>query len=190
MDGGLAGLFATDLAGQMWERNSSVWLRFPFTNPEGVLHDQLLLNVSYNDGFVAWLNDVEIARRNAPETIEWNSTATAQRTTGQSAVFETIDISPHLGLLRPGLNVLALHGLNRQVRDSNFLMQVELTARQGIARANSIGLLFSEFPSAGTAPFWCKLVNAGSTPLALDGYDLRDARGLVLPLDKHVLDPG
>lgn len=188
--GGLEGLFATDLTDSMWGRNSSVWLRLPFAKSAGVLYDQLLLRLRYNDGVVAWLNGVEVARRNAPDTIEWDSAATAGRTPGESAVPEAIDLSAQIGLLRPGLNVLALQGLNRAVEDDTFLAQTEMVARRGAIPSDAPGLVFSEFPAADASPFWCELRNAGSAPIALSGYRLIASRSGIVPLANRVLDPG
>ena len=188
--GGLEGLFATDLADSMWGRNSSVWLRLPFAKPAGVYYDQLLLRLRYNDGVVAWLNGVEVVRRNAPDTIEGDAAATAERTPGQSAVPETIDLAAHVGLLRPGFNVLALQGLNRAVDDDTFLAQTEIVARRGAILADAPGLVFSEVPAAEASPFWCELRNAGADPIALSGYRLSGSRSGVVSLANRVLDPG
>jgi hypothetical protein len=188
--GGLRGLFVTDLAAPLWTRNSSVWLRLPFTRAAGVYHDQLLLRARYNDGFVAWLNGVEVVRRNAPAALAWDSAATDERTPGQSAVPEVIDLSAYAGLVRPGANLLAVQGLNRAPDNHNFLLQLELNARRGVPAAEATGLVFSELPAAGTAPFWCELVNAGSSPVALADHRLRDAQGRDFPLGNRALEPG
>ena len=188
--GGLRGLFATDLALPMWKVNGSAWLRFPFNQVAGVSHDQLLLRVRYNDGFVAWLNGVEVVRRNAPAALSWDAAATDERTPGQSTVPELIDLSAHLGLLRPGANLFAVQALNRVPDNDNLLLQVELTARRGTPSFEASGLAFSELPAAGTAPFWCELVNAGSSSLALADYRLRDAQGRDFPLGAGALESG
>ena len=49
--------------------------------------------MKYNDGFIAYLNGTEIARRNAVST-NWNATAASPRTDGASSVFEEINITP------------------------------------------------------------------------------------------------
>ena len=55
----------------------SLWTRIDFEVPEAPQLDALLLRMKYNDGFVAYVNGQEIARRSAPHTPGWNSTATA-----------------------------------------------------------------------------------------------------------------
>ncbi|PYI82054.1 MAG: hypothetical protein DME26_18720, partial [Verrucomicrobia bacterium] len=68
----------TDVRVNMRGVNSSAYLRIPFAvvNPADVA--QLTLRLRYDDGLVAWLNGQEIARKNAPATVAWNSTSTAR----------------------------------------------------------------------------------------------------------------
>jgi hypothetical protein len=108
---------------------SSAFLRFSF-NPESVSSfRRLLLNIRADDGYVAWLNGVEIARRNAPATPLWNSAATAA---GDGLTVESIDVSDHVGLLVAGTrNTLAIQGLNVTPGDADFLVLPELVAGTG-----------------------------------------------------------
>ena len=48
--------------------------------------------MKYNDGFIAYLNGTEVARRNAISTA-WNADATSPRSDAASSVFEEINIS-------------------------------------------------------------------------------------------------
>src|SRR5262249_16483967 len=77
-------------------------------------------------GFVAWLNGVEVARRNAPATPQWNSTATTSRLSSNVVVYEDIDLTSYLHLLQAGPNVLAIQGLNASAADTHFLLLAEL----------------------------------------------------------------
>ena len=72
------------------------------------------------------LNGVEVARSNAPAALSYNSTATANRLQGQAIRPQDIDLRPHLGLLRNGQNVLAIHALNDAAASSDFLLVPEL----------------------------------------------------------------
>jgi hypothetical protein len=56
----------TDVASQMKNVNSTAYLRLPFNAPDPACISQLKLRMKYDDGFVAYLNGVEVARRNAP----------------------------------------------------------------------------------------------------------------------------
>ena len=66
---GIADCFRTDIETAMKGVNPSVFLRIPFNvaNPADI--QTLKLKMKYNDGFVAYLNGNEIARRNTPTTI-------------------------------------------------------------------------------------------------------------------------
>ena len=57
----------------------SAYVRIPFTVAGAGGLESLSLSMRYNDGFVAYLNGVEFARRNAPASPAWNSVATGSR---------------------------------------------------------------------------------------------------------------
>lgn len=90
----LGGLIRTDLTGSMQGHNATLLVRIPFGIPveEMPALDRLTLRVKYDDGFVAYLNGVEIARRNAPATLFWNSVATAEHSLPGALQFEEIVI--------------------------------------------------------------------------------------------------
>ena len=74
-------LLGTDLETAMAGVNSSLRARWTFDVDSPALGDDLVLTVQYDDGFVATLGGMEIARRNAPEGVPaWDATATASRT--------------------------------------------------------------------------------------------------------------
>ncbi len=87
--------------------------------------------MKYDDGFVAYLNGVEVARRNSPGTTgtppAWNAAATAEHIPNDAAVFEDIDISSFKSCLDAG-NLLAIQGLNLSAGDADFLVLPELVA--------------------------------------------------------------
>ncbi len=126
--GGGGGFVRTDLQPVMHGINPGAWFRVPFQVADPAAFSSLQLSMRYNDGFVAWLNGAEIARRNAPAAPVWNSTATASRTTEQSVAAEDINVTAQLPSLIAGTNVLAVHGLNSGASDGSFLMLPEITA--------------------------------------------------------------
>jgi len=85
-----------------------------------------MLKMKYDDGFVAYLNGREIARGNAPASLNWRSTAAGSRDDGAAAQWEPFDISAFRRLFRQGANVLAIHGLNRSADSSDALWLPEL----------------------------------------------------------------
>ena len=118
----------TDLVSQMYQRQSSCYARILFNNVVENMSqfDVLTLNMRYDDGFVAYLNGVEVARSNAPVSPEWNAAATQQNPDAAAVNLEAFDISSHLNLLSAGQNTLAIHGLNTSPDDGDFLLSSEL----------------------------------------------------------------
>jgi hypothetical protein len=118
----------TDVEALMHGVNSSAYLRTDFSWNIADAVDRLFLDVAYNDGFVAYLNGVEVAARNEPGSVDWNSAASTSRTPLESVVDESIDISAHRNQLIDGQNILAIQGLNSAIDDADFLLAPKLTA--------------------------------------------------------------
>jgi hypothetical protein len=111
----------------MYAVNTSCYIRIPFEldkNPDDL--DFMNLNIKYDDGFVVYLNGIEVARRSFSGTPIWNSSASADHDDSLAVVFENVDISPSLEHLQSGTNILAIHGLNSQPTSSDFLISLEL----------------------------------------------------------------
>jgi hypothetical protein len=127
----LAGGFAgSDIQQKMLNNNASLWTRIKFELADGEvdLFDTLTLRMRYEDGFVAYLNGVEVARSNFEGPAQWNSSATVNRQNGLAMEFVSFDISGAISLLRQGTNVLAIHALNDKAGDGDFLILPELIA--------------------------------------------------------------
>ena len=124
--GDAGSLVQTNIEAQMRHVNASVYLRqeFAVANPAALA--QLVLRISYSDGFVAYFNGTEVARRNAPASLAHDSAATAARALNDTVTPESIDLSSYTGLLLPGTNVLAIQGLNDAVGDDRFLLLPEI----------------------------------------------------------------
>ena len=118
-----------DLEQQMYSRYNTCYIRIPFVF-EGESENlvSLTLKVRYDDGFLAYLNGVEVARRNFSGTPTWNSSASANHSDSEAVNFEQIDISSQINLLNSGDNILAIHGLNESITSSDFLISTELAA--------------------------------------------------------------
>jgi hypothetical protein len=156
--GGYSALFETDVLGALYQKNSSLWLRIPFQNPSAAGYDQLLLQARCADGFVAFLNGTEVVRRNAPQPLSWNSTATVDRLDADGLNLESFDLSPFLPSLVAGKNVLAVQALGSSATNSAFLFAAELSARP--ATANPVtNVVFSEIAGSGSAPFFLEMLN-------------------------------
>ena len=126
---GLTPLIGLDLEGSMHGVNSSAYLRSEFEVADPTSLVQLILQMKYDDGFIAYLNGQEIARQNVTGAAAWNLAADQPRPDEGATEFQDIDVSQHLPLLVPGTNVLAIHGLNASVADDDFLILPRLIDR-------------------------------------------------------------
>ena len=133
---GLRPLIATDVESSMLNRSGSAYIRMPFVVTNPAVFTTLTLKVKYDDGFVAYLNGTEVARRNAPATPQWNSIATASRPTVSALIYESIDLTSWLSLLRGGTNMLAFQGLNDALSGTDFLLLAELVENKPLGLTN------------------------------------------------------
>lgn len=121
--------FLTDIEESIYDVSSSVYLRMPFNVTDGGLVTGLTLRMQYDDGYVVYINGQEVASRNAPDLINWESQATSAHRDRNAKVPEDafVDILQYPGLIQSGRNVLAIHALNDKVDSSDFLMIPEMT---------------------------------------------------------------
>ena len=121
----------------------SLYMRRQINIPDVSIIDNLLLDIDYDDGFILYLNGVEVARSsNVTATLPaWNATAT-----DHEAVMYTGG-SPTRFVLKPsmlvnGINTVAVHVLNQS------LTSTDLSARVFIhARLRSESILYHTTPS-------------------------------------------
>jgi hypothetical protein len=146
-----------DVRDEMHNSRNGVYARVPFVMSDPDELATLTLRMRYDDGFIAYLNGVEIARANAPAAPTWNSNATSLHDDTLAVEFESFDVSTHVGRLIRGTNILAIHGLNESSTSSDFLIEPELLgsvpangeaiiidrATHIIARAHSGGAVWS-----------------------------------------------
>ena len=190
-----AGGVATDLEAAMRGVNGSVLTRTSFTLAGGPPACPVL-EVGSDDGFVAWLNGVEVARRNAPADL----TPTAVATAAESAVTR-VSLSPFAWVFRE-TNVLAIHGLNRSADDADFRLEASIS---GEVTGPVVGFLDVPTPGAvngaavrATGPViseihcdppdsksvfaeFVELYNPLPAPVDLSGWSLTGAVTLVFP---------
>lgn len=121
-----AELIQSEVETALFSRSASMYLRVPITVEQVHAWPHLALWMRYDDGFVAFLNGVEMARANAPERIAWDSSAVTNRSRGAAITAERFDLSGFAHLLHPGVNVLAIQALNDAADSPEFLLQAEL----------------------------------------------------------------
>jgi len=128
---------------------TSIYARSEFTLVDPSALSDLSLRIRYDDGFIAYLNGTEIARRNAPETVAWNSAATNSHPADEANFpFEIISVTAAIDHLHAGDNVLAIHGLNigspnsgnTGSSDSDMLIQADLVGSRLSDGSNNIVL--------------------------------------------------
>ncbi len=114
------------------ELTHSVYTRARFTIDDLSTVENLFLGVDYDDGYVAWINGVEVHRSpwmpsGAPE---WNTAATSHESSnGTTPNYRPIQeiTSAALPALRDGENVLAIGVWNNQVNSSDLVLVPLLT---------------------------------------------------------------
>ena len=200
---GYQDFLSIDLRDQMYATNATCYIRIPFTLEADELNNltEMTLKVRYDDGFVAYLNGVEIARRNFDGTPAWDSHASSSHSDSAAVVFEDIDVSEFVSDLRQGDNLLAIHGLNTSTTSSDMLISAEvdgvITVTQTIddsQLANSLALLdglrITEImynATAGNNFDYIELKNIGQTNLELNGVRLSD--GIDFTFGQMTLEP-
>ncbi len=120
-------LIGTDVGDRLEHSDQSTFIRIGFEVAALDPIVSLRLKMRYDDGFVAYLNGVEIARRNAPDSPAWSSAATSDH---EAEAYETCEVGDAARrALRAGANVLAIQGLNSDnLSSSDFLILPQLEA--------------------------------------------------------------
>ena len=131
----------------------SVFIRKTFVVSDPAAISRLTLAVDYDDGFVAYVNGTEVARRNMPAgPVSYDTGASGNHeasrgggggTTGDIAQErEFIEIDRNL--LVAGTNVIAISGHNISITSSDFTLRPELYANVTLVRGP-----FLQMPDAG-----------------------------------------
>ena len=128
----------TDLIGlnvetQMYKIRNSIYIRVPFNVPDLASIGVAILRMRYEDGFVAYLNGIEVARKNAPTTtLKFDSKAPSRRPEADAVKYEDYPLTNYASAFRTGTNVLAIHGLNDSstTTSADFLCFPEIETRK------------------------------------------------------------
>lgn len=110
----------------MEDNYTGIYLRHKFTIPEDEEIPSLLkLGHFLDDGCVAWINGIEVARINVADgEVPFDQTALRGREAGWQDVF----LENPQRFLRAGENVIAVHALNSSIGSGDFSVDVELFA--------------------------------------------------------------
>jgi hypothetical protein len=192
---GYQDFLSIDLQEQMYATNATCYIRIPFNvgADDLTMLTELTLKIRYDDGFVAYLNGIEVARRNFNGTPAWNSRSSSSHSDSAAVVFEDIDISEFISNLKLGDNILAIHGMNTSRTSSDLLISIELDgiitmAADDYPYANALALLdglrvteLMYHASAGSELDYIELQNISDTTLNLTGVRLSDGINFVFP---------
>jgi hypothetical protein len=190
-----------DLGAEMYQVNTSCYVRIPFSVDVDLNSiTELILKIRYDDGFIAYLNGVELARRNFTTTPAWNSNASASHSDSEAIVFENIDVSEFISNLKQGDNILAIQGMNRSLTSSDMLISAELDATIATSPDDYpfddvldllYGLRITELmyhASIGSNFDYIELQNIGQTTLNLNGVNF--SKGIDFTFPEMVLEAG
>ncbi|MBN1675890.1 MAG: chitobiase/beta-hexosaminidase C-terminal domain-containing protein [Kiritimatiellae bacterium] len=111
---------------------STVFLRKSFVVSDLAPEDRLRLSVDYDDGFIVWINGIEVLRRNV--TVENPAFDSLAADNYESTTYEDFDLAlPAADLLQVGDNVLAVQVFNRTVDSSDCKIDAELVSYRRVA---------------------------------------------------------
>jgi len=152
-------------------------------------NDPLEFTVDYDDGFIAYLNGYEIARRNmgsAGEFFAHNQSSTADHEAGTP---EVITLAAASELLIEGTNVLAIqtHNASFGSSDMSMIADLKVTDSPEVVLVNHANNWKYFIGTAEPCPLpdeqavidddfvdWLELYNNGSTSVSLKGWALTD----------------
>ncbi len=134
---GFEDYFSVDLLDQMFYMNASCFIRIPFDlSSEASQWASLVLRVRYDDGFVAYLNGVEVARDNAPELLPYDAMATHAHDDSVAVKFSEFSLTESMNAVHPGENILAIHALNHESSSTDFLFSAEIIGVEADSLSN------------------------------------------------------
>ncbi|MBN1360368.1 MAG: chitobiase/beta-hexosaminidase C-terminal domain-containing protein [Sedimentisphaerales bacterium] len=133
MSSGYESLIGIDVGPPMYSVSTSCYLRIPFTITAQDLRDlgSLALDVRYDDGFVAYINGVEVCRGTFAGTPRWDSAADGSHSDVDAVYPVSFNVTAGIEALRAGENILAIQGLNASATSSDFLISAALSGREG-----------------------------------------------------------
>ncbi|MHC4556310.1 MAG: lamin tail domain-containing protein [Planctomycetota bacterium] len=125
---GYEDLISLDVEAQMYSENTTCYIRIPFTVEADELAKltELTLKVRYDDGFIAYLNGVEVEKQNFDGIPTWNSRASSGHSDPEAVAFEYFIITDFISDLKPDENILAIQGLNGSSAGADMLISAEL----------------------------------------------------------------
>ena len=188
---------STNLQAQLYNVSPSFYVRKEFTvsASEAASNRPLVLTINYNDGFIAWVNGVEVARANMGEDkAHIFHDQVAYRASGQTTGTQDITLGTASALLEEGENLIAI-----QVNNSTVAGNMRLDAQLEIDELGPDPVMFSLGTTVKYLPGllepsadlfepalldqagldkepsdWIELYNSGPNAVSLNGWTLTD----------------
>ncbi|MEM9237124.1 MAG: CotH kinase family protein, partial [Verrucomicrobiota bacterium] len=108
-----------------------VYLRQSFTLADASEVSDILLEIQYDDGFIAYVNGQRIEGANDPAVPNYLSTASDDHPDATAINYTPFSLKNALPFLADGENVLAIHALNQSTGSSDLLITPRLTLELG-----------------------------------------------------------
>ena len=189
-----ADLIKTDTKADM-TGSTSVYTRIPFQVEDPEALPGLSLRMKFDDGYVAYINGVEVTRQRLRQDEPTFDSTARSRSNRLAVEFDNANISEFLHLLRPGENILAIQSINSSATGNDMLMLPGLvggalssgegqipTAQIGNPKIDVGTIEFN--PSSGNqAEEYIQLINNHKFAVDISGWHLA---GNV----EHTFDPG
>ncbi|MFT5407401.1 MAG: hypothetical protein ACI9NC_000106 [Verrucomicrobiales bacterium] len=169
-------------------RNASGYFRFAFDFDNADAINSLLLEIKYDDGFVAHLNGTEIARSSsAPATIAWDSNS--GNGWGDPAVADYVfnsvdddsrfdyDLTAFKSSMINGTNVLAIQGMGSSASGSDFLIKPRLSVNHTVV---ATPIVLNSSTSVVARAFDGQQWGGPTSAAFVVGAELADANNLVI----------
>jgi hypothetical protein len=131
-DTGYEPFIGIDVNDVMYSINTTCYIRIPFNVDACDINQisSLTLRVRQDDGYIIYINGIEVRRLYFTGTPAWDSQSTSSSPDATSA-WNSYDFSNHIDKLHAGSNIMAIHGLNYSLASTDFLICAELEAGIG-----------------------------------------------------------
>ena len=123
---------------KMRGKHRAVYIRRAFELTDSTRIDALDLDVLYDDGFVAFLNGHEVVRANVSGNIEKANWKKIKAEDHEAEEFETFSIEDPDKWLREGQNVLAIIGVNKSIKSTDFSLHPSLKSKTDGEESNLV----------------------------------------------------
>lgn len=124
---------------------TSAYVRHEFELASAAAVSELMLTLTYDDGFAVYLNGTYLFGENDPADLAHDSAATGGRIDAQVLSPTDFSLDAYRSLLVDGDNVLAIHALN-EAGSSDMLLSARLTAGIEAIDSGQVGYLATATP--------------------------------------------